>query len=75
LGFSQIIATLPLRRITLHFSQIFLTEALTFIFRFSIASSKQNYLSNAASMPVAEEIICSDLIHFLNQIGHQLANP
>ncbi len=31
LGFSQIIAIRPFRRITLHFSQIFLTEALTFM--------------------------------------------
>ena len=31
-GFSQITMTRPLRRMTLHLSQIFLTEGLTFMF-------------------------------------------
>ena len=35
---SQIIRTLPWRRITLHFSQIFFTEGLTFTIRISLIS-------------------------------------
>jgi len=39
--FSQITRTTPLRRTTLHFSQIFLTDALTFIVFISDATESK----------------------------------
>lgn len=38
-GFSQITRTIPFRRTTLHFSQILLTDARTFIVRLTLAST------------------------------------
>src|SRR5882672_6828111 len=45
LEFSQITRTTPLRWMILHLSQIFLTDALTFINQFSVLSSRFSVLS------------------------------